>query len=127
MTPKIDPSGLKEAKPWEYVVRFVFGGFVTAGAGLVSRRWGPAVGGLLLAFPAILPASLTMVKRHDGRAKAVDDARGARIGGAALAIFAVVVWTAAEGWSPPILLGSATVLWLALSLAAWAVIYGRKK
>jgi Protein of unknown function (DUF3147) len=61
MTPELDPAGLKKAKPWEYVVRFFFGGLVTALAGLVAKVWGPVVGGLFLAFPAILPASLTLV------------------------------------------------------------------
>jgi hypothetical protein len=122
--PKLDPAGLKESKPWEYAVRFGFGGLVTAGAGLVAHQWGPAVGGLFLAFPAILPASLTLVKRHDGRAKAVDDARGARIGAAALAIFALVLVLRAEAWPPLLVLGLATVLWIVISIGAWAIVHG---
>ena len=49
------------------------------------------MGGMFLAFPAILPASLTLVKRHDSRADALDDARGGRVAAIALACFAVAV------------------------------------
>src|SRR5207253_3283130 len=59
--------------------------------GLVAREWGPSAGGLFLAFPAILPASLTLVARHDSRGDAADDARGAVLGAAALIVFAAVV------------------------------------
>jgi hypothetical protein len=127
VTPKIEPSGLTEAKPWEHVVRFLFGGLVTAGAGLIAHRWGPTIGGLFLAFPAILPASLTLVKRHDGRSKAVDDARGARIGALALVLFAAGVWLGAGAWPMPILLASVTLLWILVSIGVWAVVYGRQR
>ncbi len=69
---------------WEYILRFVFGGAITVATGLVASHYGPAVGGMFLAFPAILPASLTLVERHDGRAGATDNARGARLGALAL-------------------------------------------
>jgi hypothetical protein len=40
----------------QYALRFLFGGIVTAVAGLVAQHFGPVVAGLLLAFPAIFPA-----------------------------------------------------------------------
>ncbi len=110
------PSALREVKLWEYAVRFAFGGLVTAGAGLVSKTWGPAVGGLFLAFPAILPATLTLVKRHDGRRLAVEDARGARLGAAGLLVFAGVMLALAGRLPPWSALCLATLGWLAASL-----------
>jgi hypothetical protein len=74
--PELVLEGIKQPAAWEYVLRFMFGGGVTMCTGLLARRYGPAMGGVFLAFPTIL----TLVKRHDGRACATDDARGARLG-----------------------------------------------
>lgn len=94
--PRLNLAALSETQPWEYLVRFAFGGAVTACTGVIAHRYGPSVGGLLLAFPAILPASLTLLKRHDGRREAADAAAGARLGATALTVFAGVEITLAE-------------------------------
>ena len=49
-----------------YGLRFAFGGLITAITGLIAHNFGPVVGGLFLAFPAILPASVTLIEDHDG-------------------------------------------------------------
>jgi hypothetical protein len=126
LRPRLDTRGLKNTKPWEYAVRFVFGGVVAALAGLITKIWGPVVGGLFLAFPAILPASLTLVKQHDGREQAVDDARGGRLGSVGLIGFAVIVWMAAQSWPAFAVLVVATVVWLVVDGVLWAVFYGRQ-
>ena len=125
MTPRLDLGGLKKTRPWEYLVRFAFGGVITVVAGLVTRRWGPVIGGLFLAFPAILPASLTLVSQHDGRRRAIDDARGGRLGSVGLVGFAAVVATAARAWPPVVVLVVATLVWLVVDAALWAIRYGR--
>lgn len=61
----INLSALKRTKWFEFVIRFSFGGAVTAGAGILAEKYGPAVGGLFLAFPAIFPAGVTLVKKHE--------------------------------------------------------------
>jgi len=124
---ELEPSHVKETKWWEYAVRFLFGGVITACTGLVSRRFGPGAGGLFLAFPAILPASLTLVKRHDGRRKAADDARGAAAGSVGLAAFGAVVAGLSTRWHPALVLACATALWLAVSVAVWALAEARKR
>ena len=124
MRPGIDPRGLKKTGVAEYAVRFLFGGTVTATTGLIANHYGPVIGGLFLAFPAILPASLTLVKKHDGRRHAADDARGAALGTMGLAIFALFVWHRAVALSPPMLLLSATLAWALTGIVAWAVRYG---
>jgi len=127
VTPKLDAGGLAKTQAWEYLVRFAFGGLVTAATGLIAEHFGPSIGGLFLAFPAILPASLTLVQRHDGRPQAADDARGACLGSIGLAAFAmVVVWTALS-WPAPLVLTAATLVWIAVSAAAWAVRHGRER
>lgn len=117
--PALAVSQLKETRAWEYAVRFAFGGAITLATGLVARAWGPAIAGLFLAFPAILPASLTLVKHHEGRAKAVDDARGSRLGALALIAFAIVVAAFAASLPAALVLALATAAWLAVALGAW--------
>jgi hypothetical protein len=124
--PKFDASGLREARWHEWLIRFGFGGIVTVATGLVAHGFGPSLGGLLLAFPAILPASLTLVKKHDGRSQATDDARGARIGSVALAGFASIVWLTCESWPPWIALLAAVFAWLLASVVGWALVYGAR-
>jgi Protein of unknown function (DUF3147) len=112
---------LSQTSPKEYAVRFVFGGLVTVAAGLIATRWGPVLGGLFLAFPSILPASLTLVKDHaklSGAAGA--DALGAGLGSAGLVLFALVGWaltTSIPGWA---MLMLATLAWTIGALAVWA-------
>ncbi|HEX3344264.1 MAG TPA: DUF3147 family protein [Polyangiaceae bacterium] len=125
MRPALHLAGLEKSRPWEYAVRFLFGGLVTACAGLVTHRWGPVVGGLLLGFPAILPASLTLVKRHDGRAKAVDDARGGALGSVGLVAFGAVVWLTAEQWPSALSLLVASLAWTLVAAGLWALRFGR--
>src|SRR6202162_1542720 len=101
-----DFSALKNTKWYEYAVRFLLGGTVTVVAGHLAKHYGPVFGGLFLAFPAIFPASATLVEKHErekkqragimhtirGRQSAALDARGAAIGSLGLIVFAIVVW-----------------------------------
>ena len=66
---KVDPSGLKQTKWHEYALRFVAGGIITVIAGLIARKWGPGIGGLFLAFPAIFPATATLIEKHQRQRK----------------------------------------------------------
>jgi hypothetical protein len=52
---KIDPSVIGQARWYEYPVRFLFGGTITAAAGIIAKKFGAGIGGLFLAFPAISP------------------------------------------------------------------------
>jgi hypothetical protein len=53
MVVRVKWSALKQSRWYEYVLRFVLGGLATVMAGAVAAFYGPAVGGLFLAFPAI--------------------------------------------------------------------------
>lgn len=127
-------GSLKTTSWWEHAIRFVFGGAITVIAGLLAKKYGPAFGGLFLAFPAIFPASATMLERHEriekeqkgvnpgnrGCDAAALDARGAAMGSLALMIFAVFVWLllpAKSGW----MIAVAGALWLVAAAAFWAM------
>ena len=68
-------SALKQSKPHEYAMWFAFGGLTTVLAGLIAMHFGAGVGGLFLAFPAIFPASASLVESHEKARKARDRRR----------------------------------------------------
>lgn len=126
MRVEVDPRGLSKPKPWEHALRFLFGGLVALLAHATAGRLGDFAGGLALAFPAILPAALTLVKEHDGRALASDDARGARFGALGLTVFAAVLWlTASRG--PWLALPLAFAAWGITAAGLWWLTYGRDR
>jgi hypothetical protein len=85
-----DWSTLSKVKPNELAVRFGFGALVALVAALLASLAGPKVGGLFLAFPAILPASLTLIEKKEGLAKAWSDASGGALGAVGIMAFALV-------------------------------------
>src|SRR5579885_2292570 len=113
-TIQADPSRLKKTSWREYAVRFAFGGLITALAAFLGARFGPAVGGLFLAFPAILPASLTLVKEHEG-----DDAAGAMAGSIGLIAFGALVWVLASSLPAWLVLILAALAWLLVGVFVW--------
>jgi hypothetical protein len=127
MLPQFSPQQLKRTKWGEYLVRFAFGGGVSVAAWMIGKAFGPRIGGLFLAFPAILPASLTLIKEHDGRGAAKDDALGAALGSLGLGAFALVVWGTAAWDAPTLTLVSASVLWFVVSASAWWLVFGRRQ
>ncbi len=128
------PSALRDIRWYQYAVRFALGGAMTAIAGFIAARFGPVIGGLFLAFPAIFPASATLIEKHvrerkekaglsgarRGREAAALDAAGAVLGSIGLAAFAVVIWLGIER-SAPLALLLATAVWLVVAIAAWLV------
>jgi len=128
-------SSLKQTSLREHGVRFVLGGAVTVAAGLIARKWGPVIGGLFLAFPAIFPAAATLIEQHEvkkkrevgrdgrrrGREAAALDALGASLGAVGLAAFAVVLWRFLPGRSSWLALGLAVAAWVAMSGVLWVL------
>ena len=122
--PRLRLDAIRETRLSEYLIRFAFGGSLTVVTGLIAHALGPAVGGLFLAFPAILPASLTLVARHEGRAKAAHEARGAVLGAVALGVFAITSSLLALHASPVVTLTVATTAWIAVSVVLWWAFFG---
>lgn len=134
----VTSAGLGEIKPHEYLIRFLFGGLITALVGVITTTFGPVIGGLFLAFPSIFPATVTLVERHEARKKeqhgtaggrlarqaAAADAAGAAIGSFGLSIFGAIVWLYAGDHNAWLVLGAATAAWFLSATLLWL---GRKK
>ena len=45
---------------------------------MIAPKWGPGIGGLFLAFPAIFPASDTLIEKHERRRKQKKGLQGAQ-------------------------------------------------
>lgn len=116
---RADPGAVKRIGLRQATIRFAAGALASLIAALVSHFAGPAISGPLLALPAILIASLTLIVDEHGRAAAVDDARGGVLGGLGLVGFAVIA-SATLGRIPSWLaLLAALIAWLVISLAAY--------
>jgi hypothetical protein len=102
---------------------------ITLVAGLIGMKFGPKLGGVFLAFPAILPASLTLIEQKEGRERAAIDSIGAVLGAIAMIAFAVVVSLSVVRLGPVVALGIALVIWLMVAVALYALveaIFGRE-
>jgi uncharacterized membrane protein (GlpM family) len=135
MRVSFDMSALRRTRWHEYALRFLFGGAMTVVAGLVAKRYGPAVGGLFLAFPAIFPAGATLVEKHErekkkqagivrtkrGRQAAALDAYGAALGTMGLLCFGLIVWLLLPTHDLPLVLLCATAAWSIVSIALWRI------
>jgi Protein of unknown function (DUF3147) len=135
MIVKLDIRSVRDTKWSEYATRFVFGGAVTLVAGLVADKFGPSVGGLFLAFPAVFPAGASLIEKHQrekkravgmkgnkrGRLAAGVDAAGATLGCFGLAAFAATAWKLLPHLALWETLASATVLWAVVAVTVWIV------
>ena len=127
-------SSIKDSRPREYIIRFVFGGVCTVLAGLVAKKYGPGVGGLFLAFPAIFPAGASLIESHEkkrkakigydgttrGRLAASVESSGTSIGCLALVGFALVVWLGVPHANAFTVMVAAAAVWLLLAATLWA-------
>jgi hypothetical protein len=126
-------GALAKTKWYEYLVRFAFGGAITVITGILAKHFGPVFGGLFLAFPAIFPASATLVAKHEtekkkkagigtssrGRQAVALDASGAALGSVGLGGFALTVWKLFPHCNSVLVFLAATAVWLALAILSW--------
>jgi hypothetical protein len=113
---RVEPWKAGEIRSDALLIRFGFGAAISVLAGVVSLAFGPRAGGILLAFPAILAASLTLIANEDDICAAREDAFGASVGSLALGCFAVV------GASLFGVLPAGAVL--AIAAMTWAIVAG---
>jgi hypothetical protein len=130
---QIDLASLRRIQWHEYLVRFLLGGAITVMTGLIAKTWGPVIGGLFLAFPAIFPASATLLDKQErekkrkagilhtirGRLAVGLDARGAALGSVALGAFALLVWKALPRYNAVVVLGAAMLVWMVVATGIW--------
>jgi hypothetical protein len=128
-------SALKQTKPSQYVMRFLLGGLCTVMAGLVAKRFGPMIGGLFLAFPAIFPASASLIETHEkenkskigadgtvrGRLAASIDATGAALGSIGLAGFAATIWKVLPSRDATLTISLGVVVWIVIAFCLWNI------
>jgi hypothetical protein len=128
-------AALRQTKPHQYAIRFLIGGLCTVVAGLIGNHFGPAIGGLFLAFPAIFPAAATLIESHEkekkrkigangarrGRLAASIDSAGAALGCFGLIGFAVTSWSLLRAHEATFAITMATLAWLVIALGLWLV------
>ena len=133
MSIRINPAALKEAKWHEYAIRFFLGGLITVATGLIAKSFGPAFGGLFLAFPAIFPATATLIATHEkerkgrvgldgtrrGRDAAAVESRGTALSTIGLFTFGLIVWRLLPMHRGSLILTSAAGSWFAISVLVW--------
>ena len=120
--PALDLSNLRDIRPSEYLTRFALGATVSIAAAIIGKVVSPRFGGMFLAFPAILPASLTLLETKQGTHRAGRDAIGAVLGGVALVAFAGIGESAIGRLPGPVALVLSLVGWLAVSVALYALL-----
>jgi hypothetical protein len=135
MVIKLNFKALRRTRWHEYALRFVLGGLITVVTGILAQKFGPVIGGLFLAFPAIFPASATLLEKHErerkqkagiahtsrGRLAAALDARGAVMGAIGGIAFALVTWNLLPQAGLARTLLAAITAWLCVSSALWYV------
>jgi hypothetical protein len=126
-------SAIRGIKLHEWIIRFFFGGAICVAAGLIAQAYGPEMGGLFLAFPAIFPAGASLVEAHEklhkkrvgadgthrGRLIAALDALGAALGCVGLVGFALIFWF----WLPhspiAVVFILALLVWATFAFGSW--------
>ena len=133
MVIKFKLSALRRTKWYEIVLRFLFGGLATVATGMIAKSYGPAIGGLFLAFPAIFPATATLVEKHvkekkkkariDGvnrsRLAVALEARGTAMGSFGLVVFGLLLWRFLVNRPAWLVLLAASSAWLVTSIWIW--------
>lgn len=123
--PRFDVRKALKVRPRDLLIRFTAGAVTSIVSGAVTLAFGARVGGILLAFPAILAASLTLIEEQEDSVEAREDARGAIAGSCALAIFAAVA-TLTLGHVPGALaLLIASGAWLVAAGSIYVVLWWR--
>ena len=123
--PSLKPRQLRGVRPRDLAIRFAAGALTSVVAGVLTLAFGARVGGVMLAFPAILAASLTLIEEQEDSAEAREDARGAVLGGCALAVFAAIAALAFGKLSIGVVLLLATAGWFACALLGYLIAWFR--
>ena len=129
LVPRVQPEKLRSERFGDYALRFAFGATIAFVSAIVGMTFGPKLGGVLLGFPAVLPAALTLIQKKEGPEQAAIDSVGAILGAIAMIAFAIVVWRSVTSWGvvPSLLVG--LLVWLVAALGLYflvALLYKRE-
>jgi len=123
--PSFQPGNVRQVRARELGIRFIAGALTSIAAGAVTLAFGARTGGLFLAFPAILAASLTLIEEQEDSAEAREDAVLAAHVVFALAAFAAIAALALARLERAIALGLATLGWFAVALLGYGLAWFR--
>jgi hypothetical protein len=117
-----EPGRLRDASVSELAIRFGFGAGVSIVAALVGLAFGSTLGGAFLAFPAILPATLTLLEQKHGTEDAVHDQRGALLGAIGLVAFALAGAILFDRVAASLVFLAATAAWVVISVGLYLAV-----
>ena len=119
---RIDFALLKHIQWKDFAIRFLFGGAISLLAALITLITNDRIGGIFMAFPAILLASLTLINKEEGKHSAEEDTKGAIVGAIAFVVAAIVLSLTLQRLSGVALL-LALAVWLLCALGFYALSY----
>lgn len=120
--PRVQLADLRHIRPREHLLRFTLGAAISVIAGLLGNVVNARFGGAFLAFPSILPASLTLIQKEEGTRRADRNATGAILGSAGLLVFAIVGEAAFGHAEPFAALLLALACWILTALALYGLL-----
>jgi hypothetical protein len=115
----VDFGSLREISPAALALRFAYGAAISVLAGLVGVVAGQRAGGIMLAAPAVLPATLTIIQKQEGRGPAVTEAQGSVLGAVALVGFAAVAAASTAKLPLAAALLCALATWVAVGIGGY--------
>lgn len=121
--PSLALRNARKVSPRPLLVRFAFGAATSTVAALISLAWNSKTGGIMLAFPAILAASLTLIADQETRRAAREDARGAVVGAVGLGAFALVGCFSFGHVAPPLVLFLALLAWACVAFGLYGALW----
>jgi hypothetical protein len=123
--PTFKPAELLGARPRDLLIRFVAGGLTSIAAGALTLAFGARFGGIMLGFPAILAASLTLIEEQEDSEHAREDARGAVAGGCAMAAFALAAALSLGHLGAAVALAIAAAAWVFSAFTLYLILWFR--
>jgi hypothetical protein len=123
--PRLDPGKILKTPARGILIRFLTGALTSAVAGLITLGFGSRTGGIFLAFPGILVASLTLIEQQEDDVSAREDARGAIVGGGAMVAFALTVALVVGHVPGGLALLFGALAWLVFALGGYAILWLR--
>jgi hypothetical protein len=125
--PGFDLGKALQAKPKSMLLRFAAGALTSVAAGIVTLLFGHRVGGIPLAFPAVLVASLTLIEEQEDSEEAREDSRGAMAGAAAMAVFGVIGGLLFGVMPGAAVLVLAALAWVLVAAGLYALLWWRRR
>jgi hypothetical protein len=123
--PVLQLGKVTQVRAKDLLIRFVAGALTSIVAGGLTLAFGSRLGGVMLGFPAILAASLTLIQEEEDTAHTREDARGAIAGGCAMAMFALAATLTFGHLGAAVALLIAAGAWTVTALGLYLILWFR--